>query len=1714
MRRIGIINRGEAAVRFLAALDTLRRDDPQAPEAVALYTRADEGAHFVTLAAAARLIGETRAAFSDAPTIIAALKETGCDAAWLGWGFAAEDAGFASALEAAGITILGPRPETMALLGDKIRAKQLAEQHDVPVAPWAIVEDQAAAVEAAAQIGFPLLLKAAAGGGGRGIRRVTQLDALAEAFESARDESLRTFNHGELFMERWVSDVRHVEVQVFGDGEGQIHLLGLRDCSLQRRRQKIIEECPAPTLPPAVEATLLAAARRLCAAVRYRSAGTVEFLYDPRTEAIYFLEVNTRLQVEHPVTEMVYGVDLVRAQIDLARGRPLGLETATPRGWAVEARVCAEDAQNNFAPAPGRLVRLIFPAGPGVRVDAGFSEGERVSSEFDSMIAKIIAWGPDRPTALARLGRALDQTRIVVEGGATNLAFLRRLVGQVDVRAGRVSTELVETLSFGDANGYEVARLAAALDRVLSGEGVEGEDGGVEVEADGRLVIYRVGPERFSVVSSQGAFTLRYRLDGPYQAWLTLSGVQHRVERAPGDTGYLVDGEPHRVAKEAPGTITAPSAAMVLAFPEPVGALVEAGACVVILESMKMEVRIRAPFSGVIRELRVLPGVGVRTGQPLLTLEPEGEATISRADRLPWEATPQPQGAAQRLFWSVIGWDAAPRQWAADMAALAGEDCTEALAAFADVADFFDRRPETREGRSEAIEPSVWLETVARRGLDALPPKRRAPLEALLRCHGVEGRGPAMQAALARVERAGQRLQRSAAAVVIALRESSHLTVEILDRLSNLDFDSLQEICQAAKNARFERFERPILAEFQRDSAIRAGALLARLRAGEARWADLIETPEPILGVFGPEAEAGCLIALEGVARRLESGDADVACARFEVAGRVALRVGVEEQARIVVVCRPDEVTTLTAALSKQPPFERLDLFIVPEDPSAAGTPGLLVPIAHALRLGLEDTYAELAPWSEICLLSVDAMGRPAARRYRSDGRERAARRDILPSTERRLDLDRLERFDFERLPSAPGIILFLAKARENPDDVRLLAYAEVRNLRRKAGPPLYLPEVDRVFYEAVFAMQAARMLHDPRRRLHWNRLTFHILPVVPLRAHAVHHYMRRLVPAASHIGMEKVIVRFRCADPDAPGGISQPMDLLIHDFSGGEAGYAMRSVSHRPLMPRTRYESKVVAARRRGLIYPYEIIRLLESGDIGPSGNFEEFDVDAEGLPVSVWERPRGLAKSAVIFGVMRSRVAKFVNGLVRVAVFSDPTQQMGALAEAECRSVIAALDLAERLGVPLEWVTVSAGARIDWKTGTENLDWTAQVLRRIIEFTQAGGEINLIVPGTCVGAQSYWNAEATMLMHTRGLLIMTEQGSMVLTGKRALDFSGCVSGEDERAIGGYTSIMGPNGQAQAYAPNLNAAYRLLFQYYDLTYVPPGARRPPYRETTDPRGRDLSLSPYPEALGHGFSHVGEIFSHNPDRKRPFAVRPIMAALTDQDVRPVERWAATHKAEIAVVWETRIGGYSALCIGVENQVMPRLGQPNAKGPDVFAGGTLYPRGSWKIARAINAASGRRPVVILANLSGFDGSPESLFDLQLEFGAEIGRAVVNFQGPILFVVTSRYHGGAYVVFSKALNPQLRSLALTGSFASVIGGAPAAAVVFLGEVKRRAQARGVPQAEVITALAADFDGVHTVARAKAVGSIDEILDPSALRRRIVELLEADYEGQGDG
>ena len=716
----------------------------------------------------------------------------------------------------------------------------------------------------------------------------------------------------------------------------------------------------------------------------------------------------------------------------------------------------------------------------------------------------------------------------------------------------------------------------------------------------------------------------------------------------------------------------------------------------------------------------------------------------------------------------------------------------------------------------------------------------------------------------------------------------------------------------------------------------------------------------------------------------------------------------------------------------------------------------------------------------------------------------------------------RLSHFELERLP-APGV-LFAAKATAAEEE-RLVVMAELDSFELLVdGAYVRAPAFEKIFLDAVQVLRDFR--RAGRDEPAWNRIIVLVGPDIELTERQMQLLAARLSPSTFDLGLEKVELygKFTFGRSEAP-------QALVAEWSnpvGLGARVAYTQPRHVPVPTRSRYEQQVLAARGRGLFYPYELIKRLvgaDADDEAQRGRFEEYDLDDSGKLVSVADRPYGHNQANVVVGVVSNRTARFFDGLTRVLIIGDPTRRMGALAEPECRRIDEAISLAEARKLPVEWVALSAGAAIEFDSGTENLDWTAAVLRRIVEFTAKGGVINIIVDGGCVGAQSYWNAEATMLMHTKGALIMTPRGYMVLTGKKALEYAGSVAGPTNEAIGGL-DIMEPNGEVHYSAPDLNSAFELLYRHYDMTYVFPGERYTRRLDTTDSADRDVSRSRY-AGIGD-FSELGDIMREatNPGRKKPFAIRPLLTAVVDEGVQPLERWANLADGETAVVMLGQLGGQPVTLIGIESTPVKRKGTRPIDGPDTWMSGTLFPQSSRKVARGIRAASGVHPVVVLANLSGFDGSPESLRNRQLEYGAEIGKAVVEFDGPIIFCVVARYHGGAYVVFSQRLNERLESSALAGSYASVIGGASASQVVFPRLVRQRTMARedvkaalaaleGAPredalrlrerfeeayrnaEAAVQAEVAKEFDAIHSVERAKSVGSLTNILQPAELR-----------------
>ena len=626
IRRLLIANRGEIAIRIARGA----RELGIVP--LGVYSDADEHALFREAMDASIRIGPGPASESylDGEKIVAAAITLGADAVHPGYGFLSERAAFARLVAAAGLVFVGPSPDAIAAMGSKIEAKRRVREFGVPVVPGYDGDDQSDARlrREAAAIGTPLLIKASAGGGGRGMRVVDDLAGFDEALASARREALAAFGDDTMLLERYLQRPRHVEFQILADAHGGIVHLGERECSIQRRHQKVIEEAPSVAVDAQLRARMGAAAVNAARSVAYTGAGTAEFMLDA-SGTFYFLEMNARLQVEHPVTELVYGVDLVHEQLRIAGGARLRFtqEQLVARGWSIEARLNAEDPARDFLPQSGTIARFEVPHAPGVRLDAGFRAGSKVPLYYDSMLAKIIVWGTDREAAIARMTQTLRET--VVTGIATNLALLRAIVADGAYRAGDTTTSFLDermpsfALAGAVAGDATKRRIAAAL---------LARAGAWRLGSVGIPVDFAVAGERVRVQASY---------DGT--RWELAGGVTGTVEPDARDAVYdarggsvVVDGRTVRWDDPAPpgagaehsahaagsGDVTAPMPGKIIRIAVEPGATVEPRALLVILEAMKMEHRIEAPVAGTVKAIHVEPGQLVASGASLITIGP------------------------------------------------------------------------------------------------------------------------------------------------------------------------------------------------------------------------------------------------------------------------------------------------------------------------------------------------------------------------------------------------------------------------------------------------------------------------------------------------------------------------------------------------------------------------------------------------------------------------------------------------------------------------------------------------------------------------------------------------------------------------------------------------------------------------------------------------------------------------------------------------------------------------------------------------------------------------------------------------------------------------------------------------------------------------------------------------------------------------------------
>jgi acetyl/propionyl-CoA carboxylase alpha subunit/acetyl-CoA carboxylase carboxyltransferase component len=1761
-KRVAVVNRGEPAMRLIRAVRELNEQGGFGIQVIALHTDADRRARFVRAADESECLRDVTTsggAYVDHAELERALLASRADAAWVGWGFVAEDPAFAELCGRLGVVFIGPPPQAIRTLADNFKANLLAEQSGVPMA---------SSVPAA-------------------------------------------------FLERPVADARRVEVQVIADNHGTVWAPGVLDCSVQTTNNKLVADSRSPALTTEQAAELCTSTVAMVRAAGYRGAGSVEFLYLPTEKAFAFLKVNTCLPIDHPVTEATTGLDLVKLQLLVAAGEHLVGEAPPEVGHAIGVRLNAEDADQGVVPARGTVVLLNLPSGPGIRVDCGIAAGDRIASDHDPILAKIIAWGLNRSEALARLRCALRETTVALVGSTTNKSFLLDLLSRSQVVSGEVDAGWLDRL--GDpatppARHADVALISVAINVYDAEEALERQAflgsarGGRPRASDAvgrtielghqtlkyRLVVAQVSPGRYRLEVDGRLIDVAVERVSRFESGLVLGGAPFHVVSVSGagDHRVEVEGVSHRIAPDETAIVRAPAPAVVVAMHVKVGDDVAAGETVAVLESMKMETAVRAPQSGKVREILASVNSQVDAGAPLLRLDSSvSEAVLADAKRVSFRAqtsdhapvaSDAPKQALEHLDAlraMITGYDVSAKRahtLVAEYVELRNElapadaELRRAelalLTTFADLCELSRNRPtREEEGPDEHVHsPREHFHTYLR-SLDvekeSLPPAFRTRLSRVLRHYGVEdlGPGPALEEAVYRVFLAQQRAT-DQLPVVTALLERWLLDAapavgpardeigEVLERLIVATQLRYPVVGELARSIRFRLFDQPLILAARElvyegvrehlhhlDEHPEAADYTQRVEAMAA-------SPEPLIRLLakrigrrssGPEPMLEVLTRRYYKVRRLE----DVRS--FQLEGRQFVTGGYEMRGeRLHLISAIGDLAELPAVLASvagvaaevaDPANLVVDLYLSSGDPageadSVSATLQDILTDVPILTLGRRVTVT-------VCGLAGADVEQFTFRPAQGRMEEERVIRGLHPLIGQRLDLWRLNNFEGTRLPSPEDTYLFQCIARDNPSDERLVALAEIRDvtpLRDASGRVVAFPAVERTLGACLESMRSSQAKRGPERRLDANRIFLYVWPLIDVALEELSGVARATAPMTVGAGLEEIMMLARLQDQ--PGSAPREVALLFSYRPGAGVGVTVTEPPTEPLAPLDEYTQKVRRSRARGTVYPYEIVSLLT----GSGGTFTEHDLDEAGRLVPV-DRPPGHNRAGIVAGLVSKPTARYPEGMVRVALLGDPTKALGSVAEKECALVIAALDLAEELGVPVEWFALSSGALISMDSGTENMDWVARALRRLITFTQAGFEVNVVVAGINVGAQPYWNAEATMLLHTKGILIMTPDSAMVLTGKQSLDYSGGVSAEDNFGIGGYDRVMGPNGQAQYWAPNLTAACSTLFAHYEHTYVAPGERFPRRADTSDPHDRDVRSYPHVHP-GSDFTSVGDIFSDvvNKERKKPFDIRTVMRAVVDQDHAVLERWAGMADADTSVVLDAHLGGYPVTVLGIESRPIPRRGGLPTDGPDQWTAGTLFPRSSKKTARAINAASGNRPLVVLANLSGFDGSPESLRKMQLEYGAEIGRAIVNFDGPIVFCVVSRYHGGAFVVFSGVLNDNMQVIAVEGSFASVIGGAPAAAVVFSRDVASRTSAdpriaameaasaeadevgrlrlgvelvdlRATVRSEKLGEVAAEFEQVHNIERALAVGSVHAIIPARELRPYLVGAVE---------
>ena len=1750
--RLAIVNRGEPAMRLINAVREWNAEGRPPLRTIALYTAADRRAMFVREADEAVLIGPDTDGgagapnpYLDLPELARALRACRAEAVWPGWGFVSERAEFAQLCRDLGIVFVGPSPEVMRALGDKIESKLLAAQVGVPMAEWSggPVADLAEARAHAEEIGYPLMVKATAGGGGRGIRLVSRPEELDEAFTRAAAEGARTAGDGTVFLERALRGGRHVEVQVVADAAGDVWTLGVRDCTVQRRNQKVLEESASVALDAEQVELLCTSAAQLARAAGYVNAGTVEFLYEPGDRQLSFLEVNTRLQVEHPVTEATTGVDVVKLQLHVAMGGRLAdLAPAAPpaHGHAIEARLTAEDPEHGFAPAPGVIEHLVLPGGPGVRVDTGVAAGDAIPPQFDSMIAKVIAWGRDRDEARGRLARALRQTSVVIDGGTTNKAFLLDLLDRPQVRTGEVDTGWLDRLM---AEGYrpphrlDVALLAVAVEaqdehaaRQREQLFASAERGRPEVGHETwHQIDVRAGGEayRLRVAQTRGN---RYRVEldgvpvdvsaeriGRFERRLTIAGTTYAVLVAPQGADHLVevDGAVHRISGGEAGLVRAPAPAMVVAIPVAAGDTVAAGDPVAVVESMKLETALRAPFAGRVREVLVAVNTQVEGGTTLLRLEPAGDAAQAEEDvedrvGLAGLAATSTEAAATRTSPSaaaadaldalrslVLGYDVdeaaareLPRALSAARADLPDDD-PQVLAGelaimqiFADLSALSRNRrgPEVEEAQPDGIpeadsaerahNPQEYLHAFLRsRDADAegLPEPFRARLRAALAHYGVRDLGDpddqALAGALYRMFLAHRRARAHVPVVLDLLqwrlahaaglttlppeiREEYLRTLEHLITATQVRHPVVGDL---ARRVLFRGFDEPLLAAARARGQQEVRAELDRLAATTdpatraAIVDDIVAAAEPILTVFG---EPHLAAMLEVMTRRYYRIRHLTDVTVVDRGGRPLLSATYRHDGRDHIVLATTVHTAPAAPVAGEPPAVQadlrrivarlpadctvlLDLYVTAgqapdDDPERSaekireslGTlPAPLDRVAIAVRRAGSD---ERSSWftfhPAVNTAGLTPRGEPGARRGPHPARAapdggRAA--GAVAADELHADPPAVA----DRRPPVP---------RGGPQRARRPAARRALRRTRPVGRPrLPRPGARPAPARARPRRLPGRPARGPGRRP--RRRAVGLEPRAALRlaggGPAARRVRQRRQPAgAAHrgagAGADPRAVPARApvgrggrdgADGAAPARVPAPGAGLTVRITKPPRG---------PLRELDAYTQKVIRARRRGAVYPYELLPMLERNPDpgGEPGTFTEYDLDDTGAPVPV-QRPPGSNTANIVLGTVSTPTARYPEGMRRVVLIGDPTRALGAIAAPECRRVLAALELARELSAPVEWFAVSAGAKIAMDSGTENMDWISRVLRGLIEFTQEGrrdqrGRDGDQRRGTALLERRVDDAHAHQGhpgddpglgdgAHRQAVarLLRRRVGRRQLRHRRLRpdhgpERAGAVLGAGRVGGGGR-----PAGPLRAHLPGTRRAL------------------PAARADVGPGRTATSATPRTPAASSPASGRSSITRRTRSaRSRSTSARCCAPSRTPTTRRWSAGWTCWTRRTSWSTTRTSAGSPSR-CWASSRSHCP------AGARHRWTGRRPSPRGRCSRSRRrrrrgrSTPRAGTGPWSCWRTCRGSTARRSRCVQQQLEYGAEIGRSVVNFDGPIVFCVVSRYHGGAFVVFSR-------------------------------------------------------------------------------------------------